>query len=202
MDQPNSYPVWVDAELDSSLSRWQWIVKWLLALPHLLILVFLGIAQVILTLVAWVAILITGRYPRFIFDYNLGVLRWGWRVSCYAYHVVSTDRYPPFTLNDVPEYPAGLNVEYPERLSRLTTLFRLILAIPHLIVLYILVGDSYRWPGLRGILVLFAVIALLFTGRYPQPLFHLILGISRYGIRGSAYLLLMRDEYPPFSFDP
>src|SRR5437660_1462504 len=94
-----TYPAVLAARLDAPLSRWLWIVKWLLLIPHVLVLTFLWIAFVVLTIVAWIAILVTGRYPRGIFDFNLGVMRWTWRVSYYGYGALGTDRYPPFSLD-------------------------------------------------------------------------------------------------------
>src|SRR6186713_1543807 len=107
-----AYPATVDARLDEPLSRWKWLVKWFLAIPHYLVLVFLWIAFVLLTIVAFFAIVFTGRYPRGIFDFNVGVLRWTWRVSYYSTTGLGTDRYPPFTLGAEPDYPATLDVEY------------------------------------------------------------------------------------------
>ena len=198
----NVYPVSVEGELDPNLSRWLWLVKLILIIPHIVVLFFLGIAFVILTLVAFFAILFTGKYPRGIFDFNVGVLRWSWRVGLYSLDVLGTDRYPPFSLKDV-DYPATLEIAYPEQLARGLVLVKWLLAIPHLIVVSIFQGGwGPQSVGLNFVLVVFAAVALLFTGRYPASIFDLVLGINRWAYRVVAYVSLMRDEYPPFRLDP
>jgi hypothetical protein len=206
------YPVAVRGELDSNLSRWLWLVKWLLVIPHVVVLAFLWIAFAVLTVVAAFAILFTTRYPRGIFDFNVGVLRWTWRVWFYSYWALGTDRYPPFTLGAVPDYPATLDVEYPERLNRWLPLVKWLLAIPHLILVAIFVGgwgwgpvgddfDALGFAGLVGILSVIAGVILLFAGRYPPALFDFIVGLDRWALRVGVYFGLMRDEYPPFRLD-
>ena len=201
---------------DVSLSRWLWLVKWLLLIPHFIVLVFLWIAFMVVTVVAFFAILFTGRYPRAIFDFNVGVLRWSWRVAYYGYSALGTDRYPPFTLADVPDYPARLDVAYPERLSRGLVLVKWwLLAIPH----YLVVGALRR----RRRLVTWrcsddrarSTSAAAWSGCWcsspgspccspaatPTGIFDLVLGHGPLGLRVAAYVALMTDDYPPFRLD-
>lgn len=204
------YPVSLRGTLDEPLSRWLWLVKWLLAIPHYIVLFALWIAFTVLTVVAGFAILFTGRYPRAIFEFNLGVLRWSWRVQFYSYAALGTDRYPPFTLGDA-DYPADLQITYPEQLSRGLVLVKWwLLIIPHYLVIGAMIGggvtlgrstnDGTVVP-LLGVLVLIAAVALLFTARYPRRLFDFVMGINRWLYRVIAYAALMRDEYPPFRLD-
>jgi Domain of unknown function (DUF4389) len=195
-------PVMLEGHLDPELSRGLWLVKWLLAIPHWIVLAFLWIAFFVLSVGAFFAILFTGRYPRGIFDFNVGVLRWTWRVSFYGYSALGTDRYPPFTLHDVPDYPARLEVAYPDHLSRGLVLVKSwLLAIPHLIVVSIFTAGLQVFGGLIGVLALIGAIVLLFRGRYPRDLFELVIGLNRWVYRVVAYVGLMRDEYPPFRLD-
>ena len=201
-----AYPVRVDGTLDRHLSRWLWLVKWFLAIPHYVVLAFLWLAFAVLSVVAFFAILFTGRYPRAIFDFNVGVLRWTWRVQYYSYAALATDRYPPFSLDDDPAYPARLQVEYPERLSRGLVLVKWwLLAIPHYLVVGLFVGGTYAAGhvagGLVGILVLIAAVLVAFTGSYPEPVFDFVLGMNRWVLRVAAYAALMTDRYPPFQLD-
>jgi hypothetical protein len=198
-----TYPVAVDGHLDESLSRWRWLVKWLLVLPHIVVLLFLWLAFIVLTVIAGVSIAFTGSYPRRIFDFNVGVLRWTWRVQFYAF-ALGTDQYPPFTLDEVPEYPAHLDVEYPEHLSQgLVWVKWWLLAIPHYLIVAVLTGGGAPrfGGGLVGILCLVAGGALLFTRRYPASLFDFVMGCYRWAWRVTTYAALMRDEYPPFRLD-
>ena len=217
MEGRPAYPVRLEGRLDPQLSRWLWVVKWLLAIPHYIVLFFLWIAFVVLTIVAFFAILFTGRYPRGIFDFNVGVLRWTWRVSYYSYGALGTDHYPPFTLDEAPDYPATLDVAYPARLSRGLVLVKWwLLAIPQYILVGMFVGGAgsaagraqdwggWHWwyeGGLILTLVLFAGIALVFVGQYPRGLFDFVLGLDRWVARVVAYAGLMTDTYPPFRLD-
>jgi Domain of unknown function (DUF4389) len=197
------YPVAVEGHLDEPLSRWMWLVKWLLIIPHLIVLVILSLVGVLFTIIAWFCILFTARYPRALFDFNLGVLRWWWRVGFYSYSALGTDRYPPFSMGAEPDYPARLDIAYPERLSRGLVLVKSwLLAIPQLIVIGILGGGFGHYGGLITLLTLVAGILLLATRRYNRETFNLVMGFNRWTFRVIAYVGLMRDEYPPFRLDP
>jgi hypothetical protein len=210
----SDYPLRFTGELAPDLSRGLWLVKWLLAIPHFIALFFLSIAFAGVSIVAFFAILFTGHYPRALFDFNVGVLRWSWRVGFYSYSALGTDRYPPFTLKDVPDYPARLELEYPQSLSRGLVLVKWwLLALPHYLVVAVFAGggwavwtgSSTQWMwssgGLVGLLVLFAGIVLLFTGRYPQSLYDFVMGMNRWVFRVAVYATLMTDSYPPFRLD-
>lgn len=211
------YPARLSGRLDPQLSRGLWLVKWLLAIPHFIILFFLWFAFCFTTIIAGFAILFTGRYPRALFNFNVGVLRWNWRVAFYAYSALATDQYPPFTLAST-DYPADFEVDYPERLSHGLVLVKWwLLAIPHLLIIAIFTSTAWAswgrtdyWSSdygrsagfsLLGMLVLIAAVILLFTGRYQRTLFDLIIGINRWIYRVATYVLLLRDEYPPFRLD-
>jgi Na+/H+ antiporter NhaC len=197
------YPVFLKGELTEPLSRWLWLIKWILVIPHVIVLIFLWIGFAVAWIFALLAIVFTGRYPRALFDYNAGVLRWTWRVAFYSYNALGTDRYPPFTLRSVADYPADLQVSYPERLSRGLALVKWwLLAIPHYIVVsFFQGGPGPHAGGLISCLAIFGAVVLLFTGRFHRGMFEFLMGLNRWTWRVTAYVSLMTDEYPPFRLD-
>lgn len=207
--QQQPYPAQLTGQLDTTLSRWKWLIKWILAIPHYIVLAVLWIAFVVLTAVAGIAILFTGRYPAPLFRFNVGVLRWTWRVAYYAYSVLGTDRYPPFTLART-DYPATFEVAYPTRLSPWRVLIKSwLLALPHLLIVGAITAGIWGSTtsgvaagfSLLGLLVLIAAVILLFTGVYRLGLFNLLMGVNRWIYRVAAYTALMTDTYPPFRLD-
>lgn len=175
------------------------MIKWLLIIPHVAVLVFLYIGLIVSWVISLFAILFTGRYPRGLFAFNVGVLRWSWRVGFYSYQALGTDKYPPFSLAKNNDYPADLVVAYPEQISRGLVLVKWwLLAIPHYIVLEVLQGGLGRSGGLLPILVLFAALMNLLTGKYDKSIWELVIGINRWGYRVFGYVVLLTDKYPPF----
>jgi Domain of unknown function (DUF4389) len=188
-------PVRVHSDLDAP-SRWLWLVKWcVLAVPHYPVLIGLYLLYPLVTFVAGVAILFTGRYPRPLFDFNVGVLRWSWRLMNYRFPMNSTDKYPPFTLASLPDYPADLEVDYPESVTnRAVLLKRWLLGLPQIILCWAME------PFLQMLCVINAM-WLLCMGTINQGMFDLLMGIVRWRYRVAVYVSLMRDEYPPFRMD-
>ena len=185
----SGYPLRYDVEYPENLSRWLIFVKWLLAIPHFLILyALMGVANVII-FIAFFAILFTRRFPRGLFDFVVNIYRWNANVS--AYVGLLRDEYPPFSW-EAGKYPVTYEVDYPEQLNRWLPLVKWLLALPHYIVLMLLLIVAV-------LLWIVAWFAILFTGRFPQGIFNFIVGVTRWTYRVNAYVYLLRDDYPPFS---
>ncbi len=190
--QPGSYPIRYDVAYPEHLSRWLIFVKWLLAVPHFLIVYFLTLAFEVVTFIAFFAILFTKKYPDGLFKFAVGTRRWQANVS--AYVGLLRDEYPPFSM-DAGQYAVTYDVEYPQELSRWLIFVKWLLVIPHIVVI-----------ALLGIAVLvlgvIAWFAILFTGRFPRSLFDFIVGVQRWSERANGYVLFFTDAYPPFSLKP
>ena len=185
-----AYPLQVDIQRQEEYSRFMPLIKWLLAIPHFIVLTLLGIGALVAIIVAFFAILITGRYPRGLFDYISGVYRWAWRVSAYTYLMV--DPYPPFSLASDPSYPATYEVTYPEEgVARWRPLLHWLLIIPYHLVATVLVYLSF-------LMVFFGFFTILFTKRFPAGIFNIALVGMRWTMRANAYHSWLTTKYPPF----
>ena len=209
----SEYPVQLEIDPPASQNRLTVFFRWILTIPHWIVLFFLGIAAFFVWLFASVSIVITARYPEGLLQFSTGVARWAARVSAYggapnqqSFGDVTvffftggflTDQYPPFTLDEAPDYPVRLQVQAQvEGRNRLTGFFpiRIIMLIPHAIVLTVL-----------GIFVTLATIVAwlggTMLGQLPEWLHNFIAGYTRWSTRVGAYFGLLVDEYPPFSFN-
>jgi hypothetical protein len=172
-------------------SRLTTFFRLILAIPHIIFLYFYGLAAGVVVIVAWFALLFTGRYPQGMYDFVAGSLRYSTRV--YGYIWLLTDEYPPFSGSAGTDYPVDLNIGAPKsEYSRLKVLFRIILAIPVLIIHYAMqivaeVGAFIAW---------FAIVAL---GRQPKGLQDMIVLGTSYQQRAYAYLALITEDWPPFT---
>lgn len=201
MDEPTAapasgladYPLRLDIDHQEQYSRFMPLVKWFLLIPHYIALIVLSFVAVLAVIVAWFAVLITGRYPRALFDFVLGVGRWRMRVTGYLYLLV--DGYPPFSLEHDPDYPVRFQIEYPEDgVARWRPLVAWLLVIPYLIVANII-------QYLGHLMVFFGFFTILFTRKFPKGMFDIVLVSLRWLERGYAYLLWMTTKYPPFVWD-
>jgi Domain of unknown function (DUF4389) len=185
------YPVRFDVEYPERLSRWKIFVKWLLAIPHFIIVALLQTVGGVLVLIAFFSILFTKKWPRGLFDFMVQIQRWTMNMVVYAL-TLQRDEYPPFS-GEAGEYPVQLEIDYDESLSRWLIFVKWLLIIPHLIVLVFLAIAAY-------VVVFIAFFAILFTGSYPRGMFDFVTGVLRWSIRVNAYgQWLVTDRYPPFS---
>jgi hypothetical protein len=171
---------------------------WLyILIPHAIALWVMGIVAAIISFIAFWAVLFTGKYPKGMFDFMVGVLAWGMRVQASFMNLV--DGYPEFGLDPQSGEKVKLSVEYPESLRRGLLLLRVFLGwlyvgIPHVIVLWL------------RMIVVFVILFLawwvvLFTGNYPESWHNFVVGTYRWSTRVALYMSFMTDVYPPFSAD-
>jgi hypothetical protein len=198
MDEPTApaapmassgYPVRFDVEYPDQLSRLLIFVKWLLAIPHFLIIYVLGLLLYIVTIIAFFAILFTQKYPQGLFNFAVGVMRW--QANLNAYVLLLRDEYPPFSWEEG-QYPVTFEVDYQPTLNRWAPLYKWLIVIPNVIVLVLVAIVAY-------VLLIIGWFAILFTGNMPRGIFDFIVGMLRWSSRVNTYIYLMHDEYPPFS---
>ena len=183
------YPVTFEADYVEQRNRLTTFFRLILAIPLVLVLYLYGIVATIALIIAWFAIVITGGYPAGLYDFIAGYTRFLARFTAYA--ALLSDPYPPFGGAEDPAYPVRMEFHRLEGYSRLKTFFRLLLAIPILIVRYVI-----------GILLEIGAIAawvvILITGKMPRGLFDLMLLANSYTARSDAYVFLLSETYPPF----
>lgn len=191
------YPLQLEFHAEPRITRWHPLVQWLLAVPHLMIASALRSLRQVLTLISLFTVLFTEQIPRPLFDVIVMTYRYEWRAISYA--LFMHEDYPPFDFelsseDDGVEPHTTLRLAYPEHLARWRPLYKWLLAVPHYFVLVAL-----------GILACLGVVAgffaVLATGRYPDSIRGFIVHAYRYALRVEAYVGLLTDRYPPFSFE-
>jgi hypothetical protein len=189
-----AHPAVLDLEAPERIARWRPLVQWILVIPHFLILYALGVISQVVWLISFFAVLFTRNIPEGLYNFQVMVQRYGWRT--YSYSGFMHDEYPPFDFTvataDPGVTPATLSVERPEQMNRWLPLVKWLLIIPHLIVVMILFFVAW----LVWVIAFFAV---LITGKFPLGMRTFIVGVLRWYWRVNAYILFLRDEYPPFS---
>ncbi len=187
--EAGTYPLRFVVQYPDKLSRGLIFVKWLLAVPHYLIVNTFGNLQFACSAIAFFWILVTERYPRGLFDLWVNTARWGAQLGAYA--GLMRDEYPPFGW-ERGAYPITYEVDYPERLSRWLIFVKWLLLVPHYVILVFL------WIAAVVVWIV-AWFAILFTEQFPRGMFDFLVGVVRWSYRVFAYFSLLRDEYPPFS---
>lgn len=188
------YPISYEADFNPAPNRWTTFFRLILAIPWFIVAIFWGIIFFVTHFIAWIAIIILGRYPQWLYEFNSGVVRFGLRVSSWFF--LQTDVWPPFGLKDDPSYPIRVNVPPPaERQSRLKTLFRLILAFP---VLFIV---SYVTSYVIQAIALGAWLTIVFRGYMPEWIFNVLTECHRFEARVFGYTAFLTDDYPPIGLE-
>lgn len=188
----SGYPVNIEMDHQDEYSRFLPIVKWLLLIPQYFVYFFVVIGAMFVAFAAFFAVLFTAKYPRGMWDYMVGVQRWGLRINAYAYF--ATDKYPPFTLQETPEDTVHLHAEYPEHVERWRSLFAWLVGIPYFIVAYVVII-------IGQICSFFGFFTILFTKKLPVGLFDMIRKAMLWSTRAGFYMYFMSTVYPPFDWD-
>lgn len=195
---PGEYPARFTFDAPERVANWRPLVHWLLVIPHVIVMYVLGIVAEVIAVISWFAIVITGRLPDGFANIQCMYLRYQMRTISYL--AFAREEYPPFSFQTTPGDPGDdprVRMDFVPALgnrNRLTTFFRLILAIPHFIVVGVLSVAAF-------VVVIVAWFAVLFTGRWPTGMLNFVVGVGRWSVRSNAYLFLLTDEYPPFSLE-
>jgi hypothetical protein len=181
-------PVQLAAAGPARQRRWTVLIRWIMLIPHYVVLYFLNIAFAVVAFIGWWGALFTGRLPEFAASYLSGFIRWSTRVQAYA--LLLTDQYPPFSLGDEPGYPVRIAIPPRDRLNRAAVLFRVILAIPAS-----LLNGLVTYGGMTIVAFIAWLIALI-TGKLPTSLHQAYTAILRYGTRLNCYFYMLTAVYP------
>ncbi len=191
----SDYPISLEFDRGLDVQNWRPLVNWLLAIPHWIVVSVLAFVSGLLWIVSFFTVLFTQRNP--FVGFQAMFLRYEWRVSSYIYFM--RNEYPPFDFQtsaaDNGLDPAKVSVEDPEEMNRWLVFVKWFLAIPHYIVLGFL--------GLAaGFVIIVAVFAVLFTGRWPDGMRNFVIGVRRWNARVLGYIVFLTDAYPPFTLEP
>jgi hypothetical protein len=193
-----AYPASLTIDSPEKIANWRPLVHWLLAIPHFFVAGVLNTLAEIVGFVSWVLILFTGKDNEGLQGMRMMSLRYQARTFAYVGFLV--EEYPPFVFDqaaaDPGDYP-GVRAEFTPALedrNRLTAFFRILMVIPHFVVLLLL--------GIAAVVCyVVAFFAVLFTGRWPDGLRTFVVNVMRWSFRVNAYMMLLTDEYPPFTLD-
>lgn len=187
------YPIDYEADFDPTPNRWTTFFRIILAIPWIIVAYFWAILFTITHFIAWIAVIILGRYPEWAYNFNSGVIRFG--VRFYAWLYLQTDVWPPFGLADDPSYPIRVNIApRAEKQSRLKALFRIILIIPLLIISYA-VGYAHLFAAAIAWLV------IVFRGYQPKGVHDMLTFFNSFYARMYGYWALLTDDYPPIGIE-
>lgn len=187
-----AYPVQVEADLLPEYSRFMPLIKWLLLIPQYIVLFFLAVGAVFVIFIAFFAILFTGKFPKGMWDYLVGVHRWSLRVSAYQLYI--SDKYPAYSMEERPEDTVRLHAVYPESVERWRPFVAWLLIIP-----YFFVAILIAWVG--SICSFIAFFTILFTKKIPDGIFDVIRISLVWQMRASFYNYWLSTEYPPLEWD-
>jgi uncharacterized protein DUF4389 len=187
------YPIAYEADFNPSPNRWTTFFRLILAIPWLIVAYVYLIAVLFTHVFAWVSVVILGRYPQWLYDFNSGVVRY--LVRFYAWAYLQTDAWPPFGISEDPSYPIRIRIApRAERQSRLKAFFRLILVLPMLIVSYAI---NYIHLGAAVV----AWLTIVFRGYLPEGINGMLTFVNSFYARIFGYYALLTDDYPPVGIE-
>lgn len=188
------YPISYEADpVLEGRSRLKTFFRYILIIPWHFVASLYGIVAFFAAVIAWFAIVFTGRYPKGLYDFNAGFLRMVTRVNGFYY--LLNDEWPPFGGEEGSSYPVRVGVPQPlDTYSRLKTGFRFIIGIPVMILAWV-------WSLILAVVAFIAWFAILFTGKLPEGFFEPMRNASAYLARASGYFLLLTEDWPPFSYE-